>query len=57
MPAKGTHTPRAPISDPRDTHGWHALTESFAIQKLKQVHAATHPARLERKLSKDGEEG
>jgi integrase/recombinase XerD len=29
MPRKGTHTPRGPISDPRDPHGWHAMTESF----------------------------
>jgi integrase/recombinase XerD len=29
MPKKGTHTPRPPISDPRDPHGWHALTEAF----------------------------
>jgi integrase/recombinase XerD len=29
MPRKGTHRDRAPISDPRDPHGWHALTESF----------------------------
>ena len=29
MPKKGTHTPRSPISDPRNPHGWHAMTESF----------------------------
>jgi integrase/recombinase XerD len=29
MPKKGTHTPRSPISDPGNPHGWHALTESF----------------------------
>jgi len=29
MPRKGTHTPRSPISDPGDPHGWHAMTEAF----------------------------
>ena len=29
MPRKGSHTTRPPISDPRDAHGWHALTEAF----------------------------
>jgi len=30
MAAKGSHTPRPPVSDPRDPHGWHAITEAFA---------------------------
>lgn len=29
MPRKGDHTPRDPLGDPNDPHGWHALTESF----------------------------
>lgn len=28
-----------------------------SIRKLKEIHALTHPAKLERKLSKNGEEG
>lgn len=29
MAKKGTHTPRDPLGDPHDPHGWHVLTESF----------------------------
>ncbi len=29
MPRKGTHTPRDPLGDPNDPHGWHVLTEAF----------------------------
>jgi len=29
MPRKGSHTPKPPISDPNDPHGWHCLTEAY----------------------------
>ena len=29
MPRKGTHTPRDPLGDPNDPHGWHVLVETF----------------------------
>jgi integrase/recombinase XerD len=29
MPKKGTHTPRDPLGDPNDPHGWHVLVEAF----------------------------
>ena len=31
MPRKGSHSPRSPISDPRDPHGWHAVSEAFLV--------------------------